>query len=54
MTTASLSRPVRSRRRAGEVLPLEEAVVLLQEAEEKRSEAERELKDVLARLGLGA
>lgn len=35
-----------------EVLPLEEAVVLLQEAEEEREEADRNLKDVLARLGL--
>jgi type I restriction enzyme M protein len=37
---------------AEEVLPVEEAVVLLQEAEEERSEADRELKDVLAQLGL--
>jgi type I restriction enzyme M protein len=37
---------------AEEVLPVEEAVVLLQEAEEERVRADRELKDVLARLGL--
>ncbi len=36
-----------------EVLPLEEAVVLLQEAEEEREEADRELDEVLSRLGLG-
>ena len=34
-----------------EVLPLEEAVVLLQEAEEERVEANRELDAVLAKLG---
>ena len=33
---------------AEEVLPLEEAVVLLQEAEEERAEADRELDEVLA------
>jgi type I restriction enzyme M protein len=37
---------------AGEVLPVEEAVVLLQEAEEERTEADKELREVLARLGL--
>jgi type I restriction enzyme M protein len=36
----------------GEVLPLEEAVVLLQEAEEEREEADRELDEVLSKLGL--
>ena len=36
---------------AEEVLPLEEAVVLLQEAEEERAEADRELDAVLAKLG---
>ncbi len=36
-----------------EVVPLEEAVVLLQEAEEEREEADRELDEVLSRLGLG-
>jgi type I restriction enzyme M protein len=35
-----------------EVLPLEEAVVLLNEAEEERAEADRELTAVLRRLGL--
>jgi type I restriction enzyme M protein len=35
-----------------ELLPIEEAVVLLQEAEEERAEADKELRDVLARLGL--
>lgn len=35
-----------------EVLPLEEAVVLLQEAEEEREEADRQLDEVLTRLGL--
>ncbi len=35
-----------------EVLPLEEAVVLLQEAEEEKEEADRELDEVLSRLGL--
>ena len=35
-----------------EVLPLEEAVVLLAEAEEERAEADRELDAVLAGLGL--
>lgn len=35
-----------------EVLPLEEAMVLLREAEEERAQADRELKEVLARLGL--
>jgi type I restriction enzyme M protein len=34
-----------------EVLPLDEAVVRLQEAEEERAEADRKLKDVLAALG---
>ena len=34
-----------------EVLPLDEAVVLLQEAEEERAEADRELNKVLAKLG---
>jgi type I restriction enzyme M protein len=34
-------------------VPLEEAVVLLQEAEEEREEADRELDEVLSRLGLG-
>ena len=34
------------------VLPLEEAVVLLQEAEEERAEADKELKKVLFQLGL--
>jgi type I restriction enzyme M protein len=36
-----------------EVLPIEEAVVLLQEAEEERAEADRQLDDVLAALGFG-
>lgn len=36
-----------------EVLPLEEAVVLLQEAEEERAEADRALREVLKVLGLG-
>ncbi|MEW6297834.1 MAG: N-6 DNA methylase [Thermodesulfobacteriota bacterium] len=36
-----------------EVLPLDEAVVLLQEAEEERAEADRELVKVLRALGLG-
>ena len=36
-----------------EVLPLEEAVVLLQEAEEERVEADRELRAVLEKLGFG-
>lgn len=35
-----------------EVLPLEEAVVLLQEAEEERSAADRDLQEVLQALGL--
>lgn len=39
---------------AEEVLPLEEAVVLLREAEEEREEADRELEAVFQRLGLGA
>lgn len=34
-----------------EVLPLEEAVVLLQEAEEERADADKELDKVLAKLG---
>jgi type I restriction enzyme M protein len=34
-----------------EVLPLEEAIVLLQEAEEERAEADKNLDDVLAKLG---
>ena len=38
---------------AEEVLPLEEAVVLLQEAEEERKEADRALAEVLRALGLG-
>jgi type I restriction enzyme M protein len=37
---------------AEDVLPLEEAVVLLQEAEEERAEVDRTLDDVLAKLGL--
>lgn len=37
-----------------EVVPLEEAVVLLQEAEEEREEADRRLDEVLSGLGLGA
>jgi len=36
-----------------EVLPLEEAVVLLQEAEEERKEADQALREVLKILGLG-
>ena len=36
-----------------EVLPLEEAVVLLREAEEERAEADRKLNEVLKELGLG-
>ena len=36
-----------------EVLPLEEAVVLLREAEEERAEADRRLNEVLKELGLG-
>ncbi len=35
-----------------EVVPLEEAMVLLQEAEEEREEADRKLDEVLSRLGL--
>ncbi len=38
---------------ATEVLPLEEAVVLLREAEEERAAADRDLQRVLASLGLG-
>ncbi len=38
---------------AQEVLPLNEAVVLLREAEEERTEADRALQDVLAELGFG-
>jgi len=38
---------------AEEVLPLEEAVVLLQEADEERAEADRELRTVLEKLGFG-
>lgn len=34
-----------------EVLPLEEAVVLLREAEEERETVDRELNEVLAELG---
>ncbi len=37
----------------GEVLPLEEAVVLLNEAEEERQEIDKKLKQVLAKFGLG-
>ena len=36
-----------------EVLPLEEVVVLLAEAEEERAEADRQLDAVLEKLGLG-
>jgi type I restriction enzyme M protein len=36
-----------------EVLPLEEAVVLLREAEEERAEADQQLNEVLAQLGIG-
>jgi type I restriction enzyme M protein len=36
---------------ANDVLPLEEAVVLLREAEEERNDAEEELRQVLSRLG---
>jgi type I restriction enzyme M protein len=36
-----------------EVLPLEEAIVLLQEAEEERVEADKKLDAVLAKLGFG-
>jgi type I restriction enzyme M protein len=38
---------------ADDVLPLEEAVVLLREAEEERAAADRDLETVLAALGLG-
>jgi type I restriction enzyme M protein len=38
---------------AEEVLPLEEAIVLLQEAEEERAEADKNLEAVLAKLGFG-
>lgn len=34
-----------------EVLPIEEAIVLLKEAEEERSEADKKLKDVLEKIG---
>ncbi len=34
-----------------EVLPLEEAVVLLKEAEEERAEADKKLREVLVKLG---
>jgi type I restriction enzyme M protein len=34
------------------VLPLEEAVVLLREAEEERAEADRQLQEALKKLGL--
>ncbi len=37
-----------------DVLPLEEAVVLLQEAEEEQAEADRHLREVLAQLGFEA
>ncbi len=37
-----------------EILPLEEAMVLLAEAEEERAAADRELEAVLAQLGLGS
>lgn len=37
-----------------EILPLEEAVVLLQEAEEEREEADDQLDEVLRAMGLGA
>ena len=37
-----------------DVLPLEEAVVLLKEAEEEREEADRELGKVLESLGVGS
>jgi len=36
------------------ILPLEEAIVLLREAEEERAEADRELQAVLCKLGLGS
>lgn len=36
-----------------EVLPLEEALLLLAQAEEERAAADRELEAVLAQLGLG-
>ena len=36
-----------------EVLPLEEAMVLIREAEEERTEADQELEQVLRKLGLG-
>jgi len=39
---------------ASDVLPLEEAVVLLREAEEERAEADAELKRILVELGLDA
>ena len=35
------------------ILPLEEGVVLLREAEEERAEADRRLNEVLKELGLG-
>ena len=38
---------------AEEVLPLEEAMVLLREAEEERAETDEELDQVLKKLGLG-
>jgi type I restriction enzyme M protein len=37
-----------------DVLPLEEAVVLLQEAEEEREDIDRKIDEVLSKLGLGA
>jgi type I restriction enzyme M protein len=36
-----------------DVLPLEEAVVLLNEAEEERQQVDNDLKQILAKLGLG-
>ena len=36
-----------------EVLPLDEAVVLLAEAEEERQAVDKELKEILNKLGLG-
>ena len=35
-----------------EVLPIEEAVVLLKEAEEERADADRKLKVILEKMGL--
>jgi len=53
MTTTSVLLVTSHRTEKNDTLPLEDAVVLLEEAEEERAEADSRLKDILTNLGIG-